>query len=150
MQYIIKWSVQHKSMSHLENSCKILWAKWFTNYTLVAKWKLSCQGVKYRTTLSGSNLDELTNHKTSWNDVLQNKENWAKIDGFAQILKSVFRWGRLYRFTDHISNCPSQKKIELKSINLRKKHKSVSHPKNGSKSLRAKWLTNYILDILCR
>ena len=56
----------------------------------------------------------------------------------------------LYRFTDHISNCPSQKKIELKSINLRKKHKSVSHLKNGSKSLRAKWLTNYIFDILCR
>ena len=58
--------------------------------------------------------------------------------------------GRLYRFTDHISNCPSQKKIELNSINLRKKHKSVSHPKNGSKSLRAKWLTNYNFGVLCR
>ena len=29
-------------------------------------------------------------------------------------------------------------KNELKSINLRKKHKSVSHPKNSWKSLRAK------------
>ena len=33
-----------------------------------AKWKLSCSGVKYYLTLSESSLDELTDHKTSWND----------------------------------------------------------------------------------
>ena len=58
--------------------------------------------------------------------------------------------GRLYRCTDPISNCPSQKKIELKSIKLRKKHTSISHPKNGSKSFRPKWLTNHFFDVLCR
>ena len=59
MQYIIKWSVQHKSVSQPENNCKSLLAKWFTNYIL------------------DYILDKLTDHKTSWNDA------------FAQILKST-------------------------------------------------------------
>ena len=68
-------------------------------------------------------------------------------------VKYIFKkdGGSLYRFTDHetIWNGPLQKKIELKSINIRKKHKSVSHSKNSWKGLRAKWLTNYTLDVLC-
>ena len=80
VQYIMKWSVQHKSVSHLENNCKSLLAKWFTNYILDAFCR-SC--VKYCSTLSGSSLDELTDHQTSW------KDEFAQIPKSARTLAAI-------------------------------------------------------------
>ena len=117
MQYIIKWSLQHKSVSHLENNCKSLWAKWYTNFILdvfVARWKLSYLCVRYCSTLSGSSLDELTDHRTSWNDE------------FAQILKLPVHWQPSWKSFWIIKKIQVDWQISVTSLSLYYWHQYIT------------------------
>ena len=67
-------------------------------------------------------------------------------------MQYIFKWSSQTSLSQR-SECDQQRKVLVSSLWILwhvKKHKSASHPKNSWIGFWAKWLTNYILDVLCR